>query len=170
MMRSRLLTIVTLVGLAAPLTGIAQSYLTPEQVLEQNDGAFLVPGGRRGAQWAADLQVQQSIDRHPSIIQEPWDPVVDNGLPPAISEDDLLPVGSASVYDTNPYGGLDPLTARLLARLAQQNSILASTAWQNNAPLAGTGPMTTLTVIAMAVATLWTLRKARLLERFVRGM
>ncbi len=167
MMRSRLLTIVALVGLAAPVAGIAQSYMTPEEVLQQNNGAFLVPGHSRGAQWAADQQAQQYNERHPSIVTDPGDPVQDNGIPPpdfAIWDDGQ----SDQPVMQNQYGNLDPTTARLLARLAQQNSILASTMSGQGAPLAQTGPAAILVVIAMMIATGVTLMRARILERFVR--
>lgn len=174
-MRSRLLTIVAVIGLAAPMTGIAQSYLTPEDVLQQNDNAFLVPSHHRGARWTSDLEAQLSRDRHPSVIQDPWDPVQDNGLPPPVQQDDFANLDqSAPPVQSNPYGNLDPITARLLARLEQQNSILASslqsTAGQNGAPLAQTGPAAILSVIVMLVATVLTLRRARILEKFVRDM
>ncbi len=174
-MRLPLLAIVTTIGLATPLTGIAQSYLTPEQVLQQNNGAFLVPSHQRGAQWTADLNAQQNADRHPVVSHDPWDPVQDDGIPPppaAMLEEvqPALPPPAA----INPYQGMDPITARLLARLEQQNSILQSsllsTAAQNDAPLAQTGPAAILSVIAMAGATVWTLRRARGMERFVRGL
>ena len=168
MMRSRLLTIVAVIGFVAPITGIAQSYMTPEQVLQQNDGAFLMPTHHRGAVAQANLEAQLSMDRHPSVIHEPWDPVQDNGLPPPVALDQPTDVQPVTQQQPTGYSNLDPLTARLLARLAQQNSILASTAAANGAPLAGSGPAATLSVIAMVGAGLWTLRKARLLERFIR--
>lgn len=170
MMRSRLLAIVALIGLAAPVTGIAQSYMTPEDVFEQTDGAFLIPSGKRGAEWRANLESEMNIARHPSIIREPWDPVQDTGLPPpvALEDDNLAGFDDLPPVSQMPlYGGLDPTTARLLARLAQQNSILASTAAANGAPLAGTGPASVIAVLAMLGATVWTLRKARTLGRFV---
>lgn len=166
MMRSRLIAAIALMGLAAPLTGIAQTYLTPEQVLLQNDGAFLVPSHNRGTAWQVELQDQQNIARHPSILRDPWEPVVDRGIPPPnypeIVTPSLTPAQAA-------YPGLDPVTARLLVRLAQQNSILASTA-AGNAPLAGTGPASTIAMLAMAAATIWTIRRARVLERFVKEL
>lgn len=168
MMRTHLLTAIAFIGLAAPVTGITQSYMTPEQVLQQNNGAFLVPGHQRGAEWAANLQAQQSIDRHPSIIREPWDPVVDNGVPPVpASELQYIPQPFAT---GGQYQGLDPTTARLLARLAQQNSILASTLNNSGAPLSQTGPAATLMAGVMIVATILTLRRAKVLERFVREL
>ncbi len=171
MMRTKILLLVALVGFAAPLTGIAQSYMSPEDVLQQNDGAFLVPGHQRGAQWAVDYEAQLSRERHPSIVSEPWDPVKDDGLPPPTPvfddsqfADQPLPPAPAPT----PYAGIDPLTARLLARLAQQNTVLASTASYNNAPLAQTGPASFLIVGVMLIATVVTLRRARILEKFVR--
>ncbi len=170
MMRSRLLITVALIGFCAPLTGIAQSYMTAEDVLLENDGAFLVPSHQRGAQWSADLEQQLRMDRHPSIIQEPWDPVHDDGLPPPEFEPAITEDFQDFVPPPQNYGGLDPLTARLLARLAQQNSILASTIaqTQSDKPLAQTGPAAVLSVIAMVAAVLWTLRRARMLQRFVQ--
>ncbi|NOS66991.1 MAG: hypothetical protein HOO67_01325 [Candidatus Peribacteraceae bacterium] len=174
-MRSRLLTIVAVIGFLAPLTGIAQSYMTPEQFLEQNDQEFLIPGGHRGAQWRADLEAELSRDRHPTIVREPWDPVQDDGLPPpvALEEEEFSDYEDLSpVEPIQPYGNLDPVTARILARLAQQNSLLTSTlqstAGANGAPLAGTGPASVIAVLAMVVAIVWTLRRARILERFVQ--
>ena len=168
LMRSKILTLVALAGLAAPLTGMAQAYLSPEDVLNQN-GDFLVPSHQRGARWAADLETQQSIERHPAIVHDPSDPVQDNGLPPptmlenpTIEQEPLVPV------PVNQYGSLDPLTARLLARLAQQNSILASQQYQAGQPLAQTGPAGVLSVIVVILATVVTLFRARLLEKFVR--
>lgn len=166
MMRSQLITLIALVGLAAPVTGIAQSYMTPEEVLQQNDGAFLVPGHSRGAAWAANQQAQQYNERHPAIVTDPGDPVQDNGIPPpdfTIWNDGQ----SNQPAMQNQYGNLDPTTARLLARLAQQNSILASTI-QGQRPLAQTGPAAILVVIAMMIATGITLMRARGLERFLR--
>ena len=168
-MRSRLITIVALVGLVTPIAGIAQSYLTPEQVLQQNDGAFLIPSHHRGAVMITDLQAQQSLDRHPTIFRDASDPVVDNGLPPVI-ENGGAPTPVVDLGIPNPYGGLDPVTARLLARLAQQNSLLESQMFGAGRPLAQTGPASVLVVVAMAVATLWTLRRARVLERFVKEL
>lgn len=173
MMRSRLLLTIALVGFVAPLTGMAQSYMSPEDVLQQNNNAFLVPSHQRGAQWAVEMEAQLSRERHPSIIREPWDIVQDDGLPPPIAIDEQFypdqPIDPMPAYQQP--SGIDPLTARLLARLAQQNSILTSTmpstAGYNNAPLAQTGPAAVLVVIAMAIATVVTLRKARVLERFV---
>ena len=173
-MRSRLLTIVAVAGLLAPLTGIAQSYMSPEDFLQQNDEQFLIPSGHRGSQWRADMNAQLNQDRHPSIIREPWDPVQDDGLPPPVAmEDDYSTVDYLPPAEPTPvYGGLDPTTARLLARLAQQNSLmnsaLQSTAGANGAPLAGTGPASVVAVMAMVGAMAWTLRRARVLERFVR--
>lgn len=171
MMRSRLLTIVTVIGLAAPITGIAQSYMSPEDVLQQNDGAFLIPSRSRGSQWRADFEAQLSRERHPSILKEPWDVVQDEGIPPPIADEEFIDESLRPVDTMPTYGGLDPMTARLLARLAQQNSLLTSTlqstAGANGAPLAGTGPASILAVLAMGAATLWTLRKARMLGRFV---
>lgn len=168
-MRTKILLLVALVGFAAPLTGIAQSYMSPEDVLQQNDGAFLVPGHQRGAQWAANYEAQLSRDRHPSIIREPWDPVKDDGLPPPTPVfDDSQYFDQPLAPAPTPYAGIDPLTARLLARLAQQNSVLASTAAASNAPLAQTGPASVLIVTVMLIATVVTLRRARILEKFVR--
>jgi hypothetical protein len=167
MMRKRLLTIaIGLIGLMAPLAGIAQSYLTPEQVLQEGNEAFIVPGRHRGARWIADLEAQMSRDRHPSIIKEPWDPVVDNGLPPPVVQEDAMPVAEAPTQ--NPYYGLDPVTARLLARLEQQNMLLQSQI-AGNAPLAQTGPAAVLSVMAVLAAVGLTLRRARSMERLVRG-
>ena len=169
-MRSRLLIAIAFIGLIAPLTGIAQSYMTPEDALLENDGAFLVPSHSRGTAWAADLQAQQNADRHPSVVQEPWDPIHDDGLPPPDAAFDTAATDTVEgVTLSQNYGGLDPTTARLLARLAQQNSILASTIAQTQSekPLAQTGPAAILSVIAMIAATIWTLRRARMLERFV---
>jgi hypothetical protein len=166
MMRSRLLTIVALVGLAAPVTAVAQSYLTPEQILQQNGDAFLVPSHKRGAQWQADLQTQQNLDRHPSIVHQPGDPVVDDGLPPPVAIDESLPQPATGVTQ-NPYGSLDPLTARLLARMEQQNMLLQSQLFGTGAPLAQTGPAAILSVMAMAGAIILTLRRARVLSKFV---
>lgn len=169
MMRTKIFLLVALVGLAAPLTGIAQSYMSPEDVLQQNDGAFLVPGRARGAAWAVAREAQLSLDRHPTIFRDQWEPVKDDGLPPptpVVDDAQFMnqPIGSAAT----PYAGIDPLTARLLARLAQQNSILASTAAGSNAPLSQTGPASVLIVGVMLIATIVTLRRARILERFVR--
>lgn len=174
LMHSRLLAIVTVIGFLAPVTGIAQSYMTPEQFLQENDNAFLIPGGPRGAKWNSDMNAQLNIDRHPVIYREPWDPVQDDGLPPPVTaEGDFEYLEDSRPVEPAPaYGGLDPVTARLLARLAQQNSLfgsaLQSTAAANGAPLAGTGTASVITIIAMIAATLWTLRRARVLERFVR--
>lgn len=177
LMRSRLLAIVAIVGFLAPLSGIAQSYMTPEQFLQDNNNEFLIPSSHRGAQWRADLDAQLNRDRHPSIVREPWDPVQDDGLPPPVTEEeestqlDGLPLAEGPAPT---YGGLDPTTARLLARLAQQNSLLTSalqsTAAANGAPLADTGPASVIAVMAMLAATAWTIRKARVLERFVREL
>lgn len=173
-MHSRLLAIVAVIGFLAPVTGVAQSYMTPEQFLQENDNAFLIPGGPRGAKWNSDMNAQLNIDRHPVIYREPWDPVQDDGLPPPMTAEDDSEYLEAfrPVEQLSAYGGLDPVTARLLARLAQQNSLLGSalqsTAAANGAPLAGTGTASIITIIAMIAATLWTLRRARALERFVR--
>ncbi len=172
-MRSRFLAIIALIGILAPVTGIAQAYLTPEEVLEQQkiDNAFLVPGGRRGARWSAELDAELSRQRHPSIIQEPWDPVQDDGLPPPMEITEEPVYEEPVVAPVNPYGAIDPVTARLMARLEQQNlllqSVLQSTAAQKDAPLAGTGPAAVLSVMAMAGAVLWTLRRAKVMERFI---
>ncbi len=174
-MRSHLLAIVAVAGFLAPLTGIAQSYMTPEQFLQENDNEFLIPSSHRGAQWRADLDAQLNRDRHPSIVREPWDPVQDDGLPPPIAEaaGEFTQLDELPLVEPAPtYGGLDPTTARLLARLAQQNSLLTSalqsTAATNGAPLADTGPASVIAVMAMIAATIWTIRKARVLEKFVR--
>lgn len=172
-MRSPLLTLIALIGIAAPVTGIAQTYLTPEQVLEQQklDANFLVPSHQRGARWASDLEAELSRQRHPSIIQQPGDPVQDDGLPPPVDVSGSENVAPVVPVSANPYQNLDPLTVRLLARLEQQNlflqSTLQSTAGQNGAPLADTGPAAVLSILAMGGATLWTLRRAKVLERFV---
>ncbi len=171
-MRSHLLTIVAVAGLLAPLTGIAQSYMSPEDFLQQNDEQFLIPSGHRGAQWHADMNAQLNQDRHPSIVRDPWDPVQDEGLPPPVALQEDYSDVEYMPEPTPTYGGLDPMTARLLARLAQQNSLLSSTlqstAAANGAPLAGTGPASVIAVMAMLAAMAWTLRRARVLERFVR--
>lgn len=176
MMRARLLSIVVVAGFLAPITGMAQSYITPEQFLQENDNAFLIPSGPRGAKWHSDMNAQLNLDRHPSIIREPWDAIQDDGLPPpAIADNDHGNTENFSPVEPTPtYGGLDPTTARLLARLVQQNSLFASslqsTAGANGAPLAGTGPASAVAAIVMAAATFWTLRRARTLERFVREL
>ena len=121
----------------------------------------------------ANVEAQQSMDRHPSVIHQPGDPVQDNGLPPPVAQDntDTQQIDTfATIPPTNPYGNIDPVTARLLARIEQQNSILQSQIAQTGRPLAQTGPAAILSVIAMLGATLWTLRRARVLERFVRGL
>ena len=168
-MHTKILTLIAVIGFAAPVTGIAQSYMTPEDMLQQNNGAFLVPSHSRGTAWAANLEAQLSMERHPAIFHDPSEPMKDDGLPPPtpVENDQQFadqPLGPAP----SPYQGLDPLTARLLARLAQQNSILASTVGNSGAPLAQTGPASMLMVIVMIIATVVTLRRARILERFVR--
>ncbi|MSR87194.1 hypothetical protein EXS70_03420 [Candidatus Peribacteria bacterium] len=167
-MRSRLLTLIAVAGLLAPITGIAQSYMTPEQVLDQNNGAFLIPGHQRGARWMADFEAQLSRDRHPAIITDPWEQEqIRLSQPPPVVFDDEGSFGQ-DYGQANPYSNLDPTTARLLARLAQQNSILASSLGNSRTSLAQTGPAAILIVIVMAIATFLTIRKAKMLEKFVK--
>ena len=69
----------------------------------------------------------------------------------------------------SPYYGLDPITARLLARLEQQNVLLQSQI-AGGQPLAKTGPAAVLSMIAILAATAFTLRRARGLERFTQEL
>jgi hypothetical protein len=167
-MRAFLLSIVLTSGIFVPTLAATQSYLSPEEVLQQNDSAFLRPGRVRGAQWAADLQAQQNVERHPSIVTDPWDPKPENELPPPVLPESALPTGGV------PVGVGDPSTLQLLERIAQEQmllrtGILGSTAGMYGAPLAGSGPESYVALGVMAIAGYWTLRKARNLEKFVKG-
>jgi hypothetical protein len=153
-----------------------QGYASPEDVFGNNDAAFLVPSGKRGAQWTADVQAEQSYQRHPSILNEPWDPQQDNGVPaPQYPPVVYQPPVQQPTTPTSPYSTLDPITARLLERLARDNVVnttvgyMPSTAYGTGLPLAHTGPEAVLIVLAMVGAVGWTLRRARVLERFVRS-
>ena len=163
--------------IVAPSLAAAQQYLSPEEVLQNGDSAFLVPTRKRGAQWAVEMQDQQSIDRHPSMLEEPWDPETNAAIPPPVEEEPLQ--GSVIPYqdyaaNAQPQTVIDPLTARLLTRLLAREAILTapsyaqqSTAGGSGAPLAGSGPLTTIAALGIIPACVWTLRKARRLERFV---
>lgn len=170
-MRSILTSIAIFTGIVLPTVGLSQAYLSPEQVLQQEESSFLRPGRQRGAQWAADLQVQQNIERHPVMVTYPWDPEpVANELPPPTQ----VPVGQAMPMDEAFGYGNDTVSNRLLERIAQEQMLLrtgflASTAGYGRAPLAGTGPGAVIAAITMIGATVWTLRRARTLEKFVRG-
>lgn len=165
--------------LAAPAFASAQSYMTPEQVLQSDDSAFLVPGRQRGARRAADLQAEQSALRHPSMIEDPRDGVAKDALPPATTGTAGIS-GTADVAAALDVAGyqqqtiVDPVTARLLARLLAKESLLQapgsslqSTAGASGAPLTGSGPMTTIAALAVIPAGIWTLRRARMLQRFL---
>ena len=165
--------ICALVLLCAPVMAAAQGYMTPEQILQQNNDSFIVPTHIRGAQWAGNLQEQQNIERHPSIVSEPGDPQQDTVIPPPV-----MPPQDQGTFIPPPQQptmtqGLDPLTARLLDRLTRMNvdqsqtGALPSTAGASGAPLASSGPAGDLAVAVMIVATAWTLHRARVLERFV---
>lgn len=176
-MRSLPISLAALLLLGTPAVTTAQSYLSPEQVLQQSEDLFLVPGRKRGAQWWADLQAQQAVERHPSIIQEPWDMSNDAGIPPLMPQVEPEPTiveDYPVVPATSPHTNLDPLTARLLERLIDANimrsNVQQSTAADAGAPLADTGPASILAVLAMGGASLWTLRRARVLEKFVQGL
>lgn len=169
-MRSILTSIAIVTGIVIPTLSLGQAYLSPEQVLQQEESSFLRPGGPRGAQWAADLQVQQNIERHPVMVTYPWDPEpVAQDLPPPTQ----VPIGQAIPADQ--LGGYDTVSNRLLERIAQEQMLLrtgflASTAGYGRNPLAGTGPESVLVAVTIVGASIWTLRKARSMEKFVRGV
>ncbi len=167
-MRATLTSIAIIAGIVVPAVGLGQAYLSPEQGLQQEQSSFLRPGHQRGAQWAAELQTQQNIDRHPSMVTSPWDPEpVADQLPPQTQ----VPIGQS--VTPQDIGG-DSVSNRLLERIAQEQMLLrtgflASTGTYGRTPLAGSGPESTLVIVTMVGATLWTLRRARLMEKFVRG-
>ena len=164
-----LIAVTSVTMLVLPLIAGAQTYVSPEDVLLQHDQAFLIPGHERGAKYWSDLQAQQSLERHQVFVNEPSDPIQDTGIPPPANINAYLPLPVAAVPQQvyNPYGNLDPLTIRLLARLEQQNALLSSTSAASGAPLAQSGPASILAVIAMMIAVGWTLRRARGMGRFM---
>ena len=181
----------TLVLAALPLllpatTAYGQGYVLPETVLEENDAAFVQPSHKRGAEWNAQLESELSRQRHPVIYSDPGDreswestektpPLPPE--PPLILEEEEVIVPEEDEGQASYDYGIDPLTARLLERLARDQLIraalqpvLPSTAAVADAPLAGPGPAAILSVIAMGLASVWTLRRARGLEKFIHGM
>ena len=166
-------TILALLLLLVPAAATAQ-YMTPEDVLQSEDSAFLVPTlGRRGAQYADELQREQNRERHPSIVSEPGDSPWSDAVPPP-TQGQLVPTDSTVGIGTS--GGqqvvVDPVTARILARLLAreelQGGYLPSTAGYKDAPLTGSGPASVIAILTLIPATVWTLRRARMLEKFVR--
>ncbi len=114
-----------------------------------------------------------NIERHPSIIREPWDTSLDKGIPPA-TQGELVPTETTANADPDGRYGqtiVDPVTARILARLLAKESLqdpgyLSSTAGYKGAPLSGSGPASVIATLALIPAGIWTIRRARKLERF----
>ena len=169
-------TFIALSLLLAPVTAAAQGYMSPEQVLQSEDSAFLVPSrGPRGAQWAAQLERDLNAERHPSTLKEPWDASLNQAVPPP-TQGELIPTESTthapSANDGYGQTVVDPVTARILARLLANESFKdsgyrPSTAGYKDAPLTGSGPASVIAALSLIPACIWTMRRARRLEKFM---
>ncbi len=179
MMRRLTFSALALVISLAPLTAGAQ-YLQPEDVLLRDQNAQLVPRSPRAAQEAAERQKQLSEQNHPSTIQEYGTAGSSSstaGTPAGTTDNDLhgsAPDGeSPATADEILWGvDMDPATARFLQRLqnaqaeqayqlAAQQQILQSTALHSGAPLSGTGPAESATILVMLGAVGWTIWRSR---------
>lgn len=161
------------------------SYLTPDQVLDLNKNAFYLPGNKREARKQADEQAQQNIKNHPSVLSGPGtDKPAAPATPPASSttETPAQPADASGLHEAAPDasadGALDPITARFLRRLEQQQSthlfdpqtdtIGSTAALHSAAPLAGSGPAENVTVAIMLGAVGWTVWRAKKMKQFMQ--
>jgi len=170
-------TLLTLLALVTFLPLPAQAYLTPEEVLE--DGDFVAPPpnarnaeaaraaqeaeyDRRAAEEAAALEVEEKEDQN-----LPGDNTIDDLHGSAEDEDavDWDPDGSGlTAEDRRDDRVLDRVERQRLDNMGSNGVVLHGSAGQEplhgGAPLAPTGMGTIITILAIAAATGYTLRKA----------
>ncbi len=179
MMRRLTFSALALIISLTPLTAGAQ-YLQPEDVLLRDQNAQLVPRSPRAAQETARQQHQQNEQNHPSTIADYGTAGSSSSTAgtPAGTDNDTLH-GSAPGDDSPATADkilwsvdMDPATARFLRRLqnaraeqayqlAARQQILQSTALHSGAPLSGTGPAESATILVMLGAVGWTIWRAR---------
>jgi hypothetical protein len=167
----RVLTILLLtVLLGAPVH--AQQYQEPEDVLMRDQAAAQIPHNNRAANAAASSQEAARQAAHPVLTTEPGDAQsassADASSAAAGTTDTDLH-GAAPAAGTDEFSSLDPITARFLRRLQNEQTLnlylqqngSESTALHSGAPLAGSGPAETASVAALFLAVGWTLWRAR---------
>jgi len=169
-------TTLTVLGMLAALAPHAHAYVTPEQVLRQNEyedfipsyedsydtyeedhEAATEPSGIRYSKGTPIYRVQQSKGPHMTLkkyapVAEEEEPLIDESVGLDTEEEE----------STNITLQLDAKTLRLLERLTSPKSanVLSPTA-HSGAPLAPTGPATVIAMGVMGVAIYATMRRAR---------
>lgn len=145
----------------------AYAYLTPEQVLELNGDASIVAGNQRASDTIISQQDAAAAGRHPITIQ-PYNSTVaqnDNGTTHAAPPDISVTQSSSSAGNSLVLQ-LDPVTLRLLVRLqAEKNGQNAVGTYHAGAPLTPSGPAGDVTAIVMIGSVVWTIWRAKRMEK-----
>ena len=156
--------------LLLPAAVTAQYYLSPEDVLLRDQAYISGPQGPREAQKAATVQDEQRLQVNRPAFVEWWNK--SSAPATAVPEAVATPPAATTEPPSTPSAttSMDPILQRLLERLARQNiqqgpalapDASSSTALYSGAPLTGSGPAATATIIVLLGAAGWTVYRAR---------
>ncbi|MDO8649643.1 MAG: hypothetical protein Q7R81_07770 [Candidatus Peregrinibacteria bacterium] len=174
--RTHILTVSLTLALVAIAVPQAHAYMTPEQVLLQQEHMYYFPTAE--AKTAREIRAEQEEKRVAKHLQEQEELIAKSreeervhaaalaGEPTEEEDEEIDDEPQLVPGAQTPGITLDAAALRLLSRIERiREPNLPAETVHSGAPLTPTGPAVVIAIVALVCAGIWTVRRATKLER-----